>query len=580
LKFLKTNFILNFKGEVEEPEPKHGRKKVSHDHEIEDIDGLSELDAPGPTNKRRSKFRHSDQNTDLKPEKVLNEELSSDLLSNDENEEKGLRRPTTRSLDEEINGENEEAEIFKPKKLEGFRLSDSLSMGREISDDPPEKKLNKKRSYTPLKADEFPMDDEEKNNINYIKVKSILEKDNSKIKGPLKRPSHLEESAEPIFPSSENKIDEILNKHKMLLLNPQGEEEQNEDTEESDEKEGEELDKPDMSDETPTKKINLIEESEEEIPKTIKKFKPLKLNEYDSEFEVKKRKSKEINNEEEEEIELEETTKTIKRFKPLHDEEEETDDNLQLEQVLTKKQDKIYDEENVEKMQSEERTIKKFKPLHLEEAETVGDDEDMEKRKPLVKNQKQSQEEIQLDEPKIKRFKPLDDEQDLIERQENKVKKQIISLEEEESLKAGDSDLDSLIKSNEESLKKEEEKPKNDQDIKKLNFKEIIGKTEAEDVREEGFDDLDEIEIDDEDLEKETKKQQKNKINVNEDLFKPKLLKLEETVSNGKKEKKENSKKIEKVVAETEETGSEKPYPQEIMNDLLNFEAQTRSNFI
>jgi len=33
-------------------------------------------------------------------------------------------------------------------------------------------------------------------------------------------------------------------------------------------------------------------------------------------------------------------------------------------------------------------------------------------------------------------------------------------------------------------------------------------------------------------------------------------------------------------VAETEETGSEKPYPQEIMNDLLNFEAQTRSNFI
>ena len=67
-----------------------------------------------------------------------------------------------------------------------------------------------------------------------------------------------------------------------------------------------------MSDETPTKKINLIEESEEEIPKTIKKFKPLKLNEYDSEFEVKKRKSKEINNEEEEEIELEETTKTIK----------------------------------------------------------------------------------------------------------------------------------------------------------------------------------------------------------------------------------------------------------------------------
>lgn len=163
-----------------------------------------------------------------------------------------------------------------------------------------------------MKADEFSMDDEEKKNINNIKVKSLLEEDNSKIKGPLKRPSHLEESAEPIFPSSENKIDEILNKHKMLLLNPQGEEEQNEDTEESDEKEGEELDKPDMSDETPTKKINLIEESEEEIPKTIKKFKPLKLNEYDSEFEVKKRKSKEINNEEEEEIELEETTKTIK----------------------------------------------------------------------------------------------------------------------------------------------------------------------------------------------------------------------------------------------------------------------------
>jgi len=47
-----------------------------------------------------------------------------------------------------------------------------------------------------------------------------------------------------------------------------------------------------MSDETPTKKINLIEESEEEIPKTIKKFKPLKLNEYDCEFELKKKRIK------------------------------------------------------------------------------------------------------------------------------------------------------------------------------------------------------------------------------------------------------------------------------------------------
>ena len=116
------------------------------------------------------------------------------------------------------------------------------------------------------------------------------------------------------------------------------------------------------------------------------------------------------------------------------------------------------------------------------------------------------------------KFTPLKNNDDIIVKKQAKINDEIENLENKDSLLNNhDSDLDSLIQNHEESLKEN--------------------------------------------------------MSKKEDLFKPKLIKLEEENSQKEKLKKEL-----KPEAETDAV-SEKPYSQDIMNDLLNFEAQSRSIF-
>lgn len=365
---------------------------------------------------------------------------------------------------EEISNDEDQAEIFKPKKLDGFRLSSALSMGR-MGDDDGASSTKK----TSSKNEEFPLDEDEKKDITSLKIKSLLEKEGLS-KGPQKKSTLSEEELpEPSFVNSENKIDEILNKHKQLLLNPQEEDEQGVEQNEQVDKENEEQEF------HHSKNVNLIEEGEDELQKggnTIKKFKPLALNL---------------------EGEAEEKLKIVPFKKPIESGLAERGP------IKVKHSEEIIEEDPVSEANLlEEKTIKKIKSLPAEE------------------NEQEIEEDSEVEEPKIKKFKPLANQDESKVKKQAKIKDEIENLEKEDSLlNNGDSDLDSMIKSHEESLK--------ENTIKK------------------------------------------------EDLFKPKLIKLEEENSQKEKPKKELKTEVETEVS------SEKPYSQDIMNDLLNFEAQSRS---
>lgn len=425
---------------------------------------MSELDGPTTLKSKSKKFKRSSDQEKLDPEVVIAE---SEALLKQEKEAQLFKRSGKKDVGtEESSNEEEHPDIFKPKKLDGFRLSSALSMGR-MDDD--ERASSKK--IIPSKNDEFPLDEDEKKDITNLKIKSLLEKEGLN-KGPQKKSTHSEELPEPSFLNSENKIDEILNKHKKLALNPQ--EEDGEGVELNGEVD-EENEEQEFDHDKPLKNEHLIEENEDDELKgenTIKKFKPLPLKL---------------------EEEAEEKPKIVPFKKPIESGLAERGP------IKVKHLEEIIEEEPIsEENTSDEKTIKKFKSLPAEE-----DEEEIE----------------EVEEPKIKKFKPLTNNDDIIVKKEAKIKDEIVNLENKDSLlNNGDSDLDSLIQNHEESLKENMSKKK-------------------------------------------------------EDLFKPKLIKLEEENSQKEKLKKEL-----KTEAETD-ASSEKPYSQDIMNDLLNFEAQSRSIF-
>ena len=424
---------------------------------------MSELDGPTTLKSKSKKFKRSSDQEKLDPEVVLAE---SEALLKQEKEAQLFKRSGKKDVgSEESSNEEEHPEIFKPKKLDGFRLSSALSMGRMDDDEGASS-----RKTISSKNDEFPLDEDEKKDITNLKIKSLLEKEGLS-KGPQKKSSRSEELPETSFVNSENKIDEILNKHKNLVLNPQEEDGAGIELNEEVDEENEELEF------KPLKNVHLIEENEEDELKgenTIKKFKPLPLKL---------------------EEEAEEKPKIMPFKKPIESGLAERGP------IKVKHSEEIIEEEPIsEENISEVKTIKKFKSLPAEEVE------------------EEIKEDTMVEEPKIKKFTPLKNNDDIIVKKQAKINDEIENLENKDSLLNNhDSDLDSLIQNHEESLKEN--------------------------------------------------------MSKKEDLFKPKLIKLEEENSQKEKLKKEL-----KPEAETDAV-SEKPYSQDIMNDLLNFEAQSRSIF-
>ena len=295
-----------------------------------------------------------------------------------------------------IPNDDKETEIFKPKKLEGFKLDgkkqDLLS-----------NKNNEKKDTTKIKADEFPLDEKEKKEVIMpFRLKSLLNRD--KIHNPLEDNAKTEKIDKPNFSSSESKIDEILNKHKLLLLNSQEESPKNEDDSSTNEiNENENNDEISKEKKKIAKEIEKAEENEAVVIedetqeddyvnddfKTLLKSHKEALQKEESSIitkknyleDLKKKEEKKTIKKKEESVELDSADKTT-----INEEIDSTDKNedvVQMEDINPEDAEPI-EEENIE-IKKEDRSQTKIKE-DLFKPKIIKLDEIIPKKEGKIKN--------------------------------------------------------------------------------------------------------------------------------------------------------------------------------------------------